>query len=59
MNQTLAQRKTLHRYNAECCAKQAREWLGISLWAEIRGKAHSASIAAQWANEYARQESKQ
>lgn len=59
MTQTLAQRRTLHRYNAESRAKFANEWLGISLWAEIRGNAHSASIAAQWANEYARQESKQ
>lgn len=59
MNQTLAQRKTLHLYNAESRAKFANEWLGISLWAEIRGKAHSASIAASWANEFARQENKQ
>lgn len=59
MNQTLAQRKTLHRYNAESRAELAHKWLGISLWAEIRGNAHSASIAAQWANEYARRENKQ
>lgn len=55
MNQTVSQRKALRHYNAASRAKLAHEWLGISLWSEIRGKSHSASIAAQWANEYANQ----